>query len=69
MASLLISVTTDFADLKCFNKEIEIAPVPVPNSKIFLIQIFCWTNTSIKTSLSILGEKVCSLIDSFISLK
>ena len=40
MASLLISVTTDFADLKCFNKEIDRAPVPVPNSKIFLIIIF-----------------------------
>ena len=40
MASLLISVTTDFADLKCFNNEIDRAPVPVPNSKIFPILIF-----------------------------
>ena len=69
MASLLISVTIDFADLKCFNSEIDSAPVPVPSSKIFLIIIFCSINISIKTSLSILGEKVCSLINNCISLK
>ena len=38
MASLLISVTKDFAALKCFSKDIDNAPVPVPSSNILFIE-------------------------------